>query len=101
MITAIKTPEQIKIAQQNYIKESEDRAVQYLIDQFNSQIVTTTPNQDGSFTLRLYLARPAGITDVSNIEKRFIIHCVTSGWRVKKLSDIGDCRILVTVISTL
>jgi hypothetical protein len=101
MITTIKTPEQIKIAQQNYIKESEDRAVESLITQFNEQIIYTMPNKDGSYTLYLYIARPAGVTDISNVEKRFIIHCVTAGWRVKKLSDISDCQLIITVIPSL
>lgn len=98
MTTTIKTPEQIKIAHQNYIKESEERALQSLISQFNEQIVFTPSNADGSYTLHnLYIARPAGVTDISNIEKRFIIHCVTSGWIVSNLSYISECRFKVTV----
>lgn len=100
MITVtIKTPVCVKVAQQNYIKEAEEQAIISLINQFNQEIVKTIPDKFGAYTLTLYVSRPAGITDISNIQRRFIKHCVSSGWLVSNLSYVSECQFKITVTS--
>ena len=101
LIITMKTPTQIKITQQNYLREAEDRALQSLIEQFNDQIETTKSN-NGMFTFTLFVNRPAGMTDITNIRRRFLAYCIAAGWTVTSLLVSADeCEFIVTVTPTV
>ena len=103
MMISMKTPTQIKITQQNYLREAEDRALQSLIEQFNSEIETLKNRpQNNTFTLILFVNRPAGMTDITNIKRRFLAYCIAAGWTVKSLLVSADeCEFIVTVTPTV
>jgi hypothetical protein len=96
-ISILKTPEQIKITQQNYLRAAENRALTSLIKQFNYQIDHTTPKHN-IYTLTLFVNRPAGMTDITKIRRRFLAYCIASDWTVKSLLVSADeCEFIVTV----
>lgn len=95
MMINIHTPFQIKIAQQNYIRDIEDRLLISLVNQFNYKMSMEKPNQK-LYTVTLIAERPAGFTDLTNVKSRFIRHCQDSNWIVRLIS-INECIFTVTV----
>jgi len=91
----IKSPQQIKEEQRQYIKHIENVAVHSLIKQFNEQLRKEDPNKK-LYILHLYLERSAGFYDIENIKYRFISHCESANWQVIHVS-ILECQFTVTV----
>ncbi len=97
----MKTPTQIKITQQNYLKEAEERALRSLVEQFNSEIAHTAPKRN-QYTLILFVNRPAGMTDITNIKRRFLAYCIAAGWTVLSLVVSADeCEFIITVVPAI
>ena len=86
---------QIKITEQNYLRDNEQKALMSLINQFNDIISRMPPNRP-EYTVHLILERTAGFYRTSNIKERFIVHCENSGWHVKSVT-INECQVIVKV----
>lgn len=86
---------QVKTTQQTYLRQNEQRALDSLIQQFNS-IMDKMPANRPEYTVHLILERTAGFYRTSNIRDKFIAHCETSGWHVKSVL-INECQFIVKI----